>query len=162
VQSGALPITIRPAQQADLDFLVELSTVAFRRYSRRPVRTMLSMLRDPDCEVLVAVEEMRLGFVAVEIRRLGRDFGPWVRPATAHVDAIAVRRSVIGRGIGRLLLQGADDLARTQGAVSIGLFTARDNIRAQHVFHAAGYRVAGSLGEFYAADQEAIAMFKPL
>jgi ribosomal protein S18 acetylase RimI-like enzyme len=44
------------------------------------------------------------------------------------------------RGVGRALMERAERLARETGAVGITLSTAVDNLRAQHLYEATGFR----------------------
>jgi ribosomal protein S18 acetylase RimI-like enzyme len=44
------------------------------------------------------------------------------------------------RGVGRALMERAERLARETGAVGLTLSTAIDNLRAQHLYEATGYR----------------------
>ena len=44
------------------------------------------------------------------------------------------------RGVGRALMERAERLARETGAVGLTLSTAVDNLRAQHLYEATGYR----------------------
>ena len=44
------------------------------------------------------------------------------------------------RGVGRALMERSERLARETGAVGLTLSTAVDNLRAQHLYEATGYR----------------------
>jgi ribosomal protein S18 acetylase RimI-like enzyme len=151
---------IRPARYDDAEFLVELSDRAFRQYLSFARTNMIRMMRNPACAILVAEEQIRLGFAVVHLRTLDRAYGPWSRPTTAHLDAIAVRPSVSGRGVGRRLLAAAEELARARGAISMSLLTAEKNVRAQRLFRSGGFRLVAPLGEVYEDGQKAIAMLK--
>lgn len=157
---------VRLARRDDVPFLVELSAQVFRPYGKNPRGTMISMLRDPHATVLVAEtadeDQIRLGFGVVVLRTLDRDFGPLTRPRTAHLDAIAVRPSLQRRGVGMAILEAAIAKARSEGAISMSLQTAVTNLPAQRLFHAAGFRPLGALGDAYQGGQPILTMMKAL
>jgi ribosomal protein S18 acetylase RimI-like enzyme len=154
---------IRRARPDDTEFLFDLSELVFRHYVAGAGANTKRMLRNPACEVAVAVAgEARLGFVVVHLRTLPRDFGPWKRPSVAHLDAIAVAPKVTGRGFGARLLAHGEEMARAHAAVSMSLLTAVDNEPAKRLFVAAGYQLIAPLGPIYDGGQRGLAMFKPL
>lgn len=158
-----LAATIRLARGDDAEFLVGLSEQVFERYVADAGRGMLRMMRGRASTVLVAeAGELRLGFAVINIRSLGRPFGPWDDPAVANLDAIAVRPTLAGCGLGRLLLVHAEQAARDSGAVSMSLRTAVTNKRAQRLFDRAGYQLVVPIDSAYKDDQRGFAMFKSL
>jgi ribosomal protein S18 acetylase RimI-like enzyme len=166
-----LPTGIRPAQAEDRDFLLSLSERAFRPYADHPDHLMLRMMRNQSGEILIAERALggravksdrRLGFAVISVRHTVGSFGPWSHPSAAHLDAIAVRPHVSGRGVGRRLLMHAEEVARRRGAVSISLLTAVGNERARRLFLGAGYQLITLLDGVYADDQPGLAMLKAL
>jgi ribosomal protein S18 acetylase RimI-like enzyme len=155
---------IRAARADDAEFLVTLSQQAFAPYSDDPGATMRRMMSARRANTIAIAEQRkrRAGFVVVRIEELGRDFGPLVRPSVAHLDAIAVRPNLVGRGIGRQLLEHAEQAAREQGAVSISLLTAESNGPAQRLFRGMGYQSLAPFDDVYADGQRGFAMFKSL
>jgi len=162
-QLAPLAATIRRAERDDMEFLVGLSEQVFHAYARDPARGMLAMIRTPSSTVLVAEDNgRRLGFAVVTLEALGREMGPWRRPVAAHLDAIALRPTLAGCGLGRLLLVHAEAFARDHGAVSMSLLTAQANRRAQRLFDRAGYQLLVPVDAAYKDDQRAYSMWKPL
>jgi ribosomal protein S18 acetylase RimI-like enzyme len=156
-------VVIRPMQADDYDFVVTLSSDVFGAYTWDPVASTLGMLDEPDAAAAVAeLDREPLGFVIVQFERFKRDMGPWKRPVLAHLDAIAVRPELFGRGIGRRLLTHAEELARLRGAVSLSLLTARNNTRARTLFASSGFMAVAPILRAYARRQGGIAMLKPL
>lgn len=161
----ALPIdtTIRPAQDDDEDFLVALSARVFRLYAQDAASAMRRTIRSGRSEIAVAEQNgARIGFVVVALEELGRDYGPLRRPNVAHLDAIAVRPNMSGKGIGRLLLTYAENWARAHGAVSMSLLTAETNVSAQGLFRSAGFHVMATFDDVYVGGQSAHSMLKGL
>jgi len=121
------------------------------------------MMRSRTSEIAVAEHgETRMGFVVVDIKALGRPFGPLKRPSVAHLDAIAVRPNMSSQGIGHRLLAHAEKVARARGAVSLSLLTAETNTEAQRLFRSAGFQVLAPFDNVYADGQRALSMFKSL
>lgn len=160
---SAFEAVVRFARASDASFLVDLGASAFRRYDGDAGGTVLRMLRQPGVEVLVVDSpEGRLGFAVVALRALGRPFGPWERPKVAHLDAIAIRPSARGRGIGERLLAHAEALAKSRGAVTMTLLTAATNVRAQRLFRGAGYTTSALFDGVYRGKERGLSMFKAL
>lgn len=158
-----LDATIRPARVDDEEFLVALSARVFRLYSRDAGSAMRRMMRSRTSEIAVAEHgETRMGFVVVDIKALGRPYGPLKRPSVAHLDAIAVRPNMSSQGIGHRLLAHAEKVARARGAVSLSLLTAETNTEAQRLFRSAGFQVLAPFDNVYADGQRALSMFKSL
>jgi len=158
-----LHASIRPARPDDEDFLVALSVRVFHRYAPDAARAMRRMMRSRTSQIAVAEHgDTRIGFVVVDIRPLGRDFGPFKQPSVAHLDAIAVRPNMSSQGIGQRLLAHAETIARSSGAVTMSLLTAETNTGAQRLFLNAGFQMLARFDETYAGGQRAISMFKAL
>jgi ribosomal protein S18 acetylase RimI-like enzyme len=131
--------------------------------SRDPSQTMRSVLAARDAWVLIAEQDSApLGFVALQLEPLGRDFGPWTSPAAARIEAIAVRSDAQGRGIGRRLVRHAELAARAHGARSLSLATAEKNARARRLFDAAGFMSLTVVEAYYTRGQAAVLMLKAL
>ncbi|MEL7255711.1 MAG: GNAT family N-acetyltransferase [Pseudomonadota bacterium] len=65
---------------------------------------------------------------------------------SAHVGELWVHSDLRGQGIGRALLQKAEDHARTQGCIRIHIETR--NERARALYEACGFRVFGQLDRY--------------
>ncbi len=156
-------ITIRPAAGGDGAFIRELASQAFAAYSRDPRRAIESILAGRGTETLVAeLDSTRVGFVVLQYEQLARDFGPWVRPTAARVDAIAVRVHAQGRGVGRRLLQSAEEAARGRSALSLSLATGETNVPARRLFEAGGFVQFAQLDRYYEGGQAAVLMYRTL
>ncbi len=143
--------------------MATLSLRVFASYSHDPLAALRSMLGERDVLVLVAERgPSRVGFAIVGFEALPRDFGPWTRPTVARLNAIAVTPGMQGRGVGRRLLASVEAAARRRGSVSLSLNTAVGNRRARRLFEPSGFLVVATLDHFYANDQSALAMLKPL
>ena len=57
------------------------------------------------------------------------------------IDELAVARSHRGQGLGRLLLETAEDHFRSAGAAGMQLTVRADNAPARAIYDAAGYRI---------------------
>jgi len=156
-------LTLRPKRASDDEFILSLSERVFAIYSTFPDAAMNSMLRQHGARVAIAeVGRTRVGFIVVSFERLRRDFGPWSRPAIARLDAIAVRPDAQGRGVGRVLLIHAEEIAREHDAVSLTLRTAETNTRARRLFESSGFLTLLALEDNYKDHQRALAMMKLL
>ena len=156
-------ITIRPSTPGDEAFIHDVASAAFAAYSHDPRRAIRSILGDRTAEALVAeVDLLRVGFVVLQYEQLARDFGPWVRPTAARLNAIAVSPQAQGRGIGRRLLERAEAAARGRPSLSLSLATSERNTRARRLFTAAGFVPFARLDRYYAGGQAAVLMHRSL
>jgi ribosomal protein S18 acetylase RimI-like enzyme len=156
-------ITIRPSFDGDEEFVHELGSEVFSAYSYDPRRAISSILAERGTETLVAeLDSLRVGFVVLQYAQLTRDFGPWVRPTAARINAIAVWPHAQGRGIGRRLLESAEEAARGRSSRSLSLATAEENTRARRLFGAGGFVQFARLEHYYAGAQTAVLMHRAL
>lgn len=156
-------ITVRLSRAADAGFLHDLASRVFSAYSRDPRGAIRSILADRGAETLVAeLDGLRAGFVVLQYEQLARDFGPWTKPTAARINAIAVRPDLEGRGIGRRLLESAEEAARARPSRSFSLATAERNTRARRLFEAGGFAPLACLERYYAGGQTAVLMHKAL
>ena len=156
-------MTVRPRTPADDEAIVALSRPSFGKYSQSPERSVWGMMQSRGARTLVAEASGRvLGFAIASFAALDRPFGPWARPLIASLDAIAVRDTAQGGGVGSALLAEVEREARAREAVSLNLRTATTNTRAQALFRRAGFQKAVQLQGFYRGGQSAFAMTKLL
>ena len=156
-------LILRPRRASDDDFIYRLSERVFAPYSIHPMGSLASMLGERGARVVIAEQaHTPVGFYVLGFERLDRPFGPWQRPALARLNAISVLPGLHGRGIGSLLLQHAESVAREDGAISLTLMTAETNTRARRLFNAAGYARLFVLEHAYARGQRGIVMSKVL
>ena len=163
MRKTTIDLSLRPRRPSDDAFIYRLSDRVFSAYSVHPESAMGSMLTEPGARTMIAEHGRKpVGFFVLGLERLGRPFGPFQHPALARLNAISVQPDLHGRGIGRFLLDHAEETARAEGAVSLTLMTADTNGRAQHLFESAGYQRLFVLQHAYARGQRGIVMTKTL
>jgi ribosomal protein S18 acetylase RimI-like enzyme len=156
-------VTIRAACRSDEEFVQDLASQVFSAYSRDPRRAIESILAERCTETLVAeLDSLRVGFAVLQYEQLARDVGPWVRPTAARLDAIAVCPRVHGRGVGRRLLESAEEAARQRPSLSLSLATGERNMRARRLFEGGGFVQLARVERYYAGGQAAILMHRTL
>jgi len=159
---GLDTLVVRPRHPDDDRFILELARRAFALYASAPAQTVVRLVRDPTARTFVATAgELPLGMAVVSVVR-ARPWGPYDDPALSHLDAIAVAPEARRRGIGRALLQRAEQHAAERGAVSMTLMTAIDNHAARRLFRRAGYLELLENDGVYAGGRAAVRMLKPL
>jgi [ribosomal protein S18]-alanine N-acetyltransferase len=145
-------IEILPARRADIATIAELSVEAFGEYARDPHSHAHQLCANPGARTLLARIAGRLVAFAVVSR-----FGP-----NASLDAIAVVPKERGTGLGKVILEAAESVARRDGARFLSLVTADSNLAALDLFLRSGYRVMSRHSRFYPRGQDAVKMVKPL
>lgn len=164
MRKATTDLILRPRRPSDDEFIYRLSERVFAAYSRHPAGSMASMLSERNARVIVAEQEgAEVGFYVLGVERHDRAYGPWQQPSLARLNAISVLPTLHGRGIGALLLDHAEALARDrEGAISMTLMTAESNTRARRLFSSAGYARLFTLDHAYAGGQRGIVMTKLL
>ncbi|HEX6929996.1 MAG TPA: ribosomal protein S18-alanine N-acetyltransferase, partial [Gammaproteobacteria bacterium] len=144
---------IRPATIADLDPLDAIERRCFDsdRLSRRSFRRMITQAH---ADLLVhetggTVE----GYALVLYHKCTH---------LARLYSIAVDPAARGRGLGRQLLQAAEDAALARGCVTLRLEIRSDNLSAANLYHDAGYRQFGTYRDYYEDHADALRMQKSL
>lgn len=156
-------VTVRRRTPADDRFILMLAQPSFGRYSTVPEQSVAAMMNARSAVTLVAeVSHAPIGFAIVSFGMLPRQYGPWLRPALASLDAIAVLEGAQQRGVGRTLLGEVERVASDREAVSIHLRTAVSNKAAQALFRRAGFQTVLQIQSFYRGGQDALAMMKLL
>ena len=154
VPTGGESVELRLGRLEDRDFVVELAVDTFATLGDYRA-TMQSWLDGPDSVAIIANERgERLGFALLAARR-AIGFG---RRPHAELLAIALLARARGRGIGRLLLERAELVARGWDADEMRLHTAGSNLRAQRFFRAAGYEPRVSGTSTYPSGESALAL----
>jgi len=144
---------VRRAGPRDLDALLELEHRVFAtdRLSRRSLR---HLLHAPTAEVLVAEADGRFAGTAIVLFRAGSRL--------ARLYSIAVAPHMGGRGIASLLLDAAEDRARTRKCRAIRLEVHETNHRAISRYHKSGYREFGRHPAYYEDGGDALRFEKPI
>jgi [ribosomal protein S18]-alanine N-acetyltransferase len=79
---------------------------------------------------------------------------------TGHIITIDVSPSARRRGVGSLLLRGAEDRMRANGSRAVGLETAVDNTSALGFYKRYGYSVVRTWPRYYSNGVDALVMRK--
>lgn len=167
MSSRVLPdrAVIRTARWGDKPFLEALSVEVFSRYTKEPLR-LLERMREHGTTLIaehpLAGKPVPLGYVVIEVSGRHAATPHFREPRLAHLSAIAVKPEATGCGLGRQLLEAAEDAAREQGAISMSLLTASTNVIAQSLFRSAGYSPILPVDDAYRNEQDAIRMLKSL
>lgn len=167
MSSRVLPdrAVIRAARAADRPFLEKLSVEVFSRYAANPLRTLQRMREFGTtliAEHTLAGKPIPLGFAVIEVSTRQPAVGEFREPRLAHLSGIAVRPEASGCGIGRQLLEAAEEVAREQGAISMSLLTAKTNVVALALFRSAGYSPILPINDAYIDEQDGLRMLKSL
>jgi ribosomal protein S18 acetylase RimI-like enzyme len=143
-------VEIRPLRPEEHQEAGEVTALAYRQQAE-PASTNPDYLervadvatRAGHALILGAVEDGRvLGSVTVELsdRIPGGHPRPPLDPDQAHVRMLGVHPNVQGRGIGRRLMEGAEEEARLAGKRRITLETTEAMVTAQRLYESMGYR----------------------
>jgi GNAT superfamily N-acetyltransferase len=139
---------IRPAVRADEAAILALAErlAAFGPSTRpaseivgRERRALADALSAPSSgSALFVAEHERLGLVGVVLLDSRRDY--FTDEAHGHVAILAVAQGAEGQGVGRALLQAAEEWARAAGLRRLTLSVFSDNRRAKEVYARQGWR----------------------
>lgn len=147
----ALAPTIRHATPADLDALVDLEYAAFAsdQAERRAIR---HAIRSASMSVLVAVaddasgSEMLVAAATLERRRGTR---------SSRLSSIAVSPTRTGSGLGGIMLEAAEDDARSHGCAALRLEVRADNGAGIRLYERHGYVRFAVIPDYYEDGMEA-------
>lgn len=148
-----MPAEIRTARASDVDDLAAIENAVFQgdRISRRSFRKLIE--RDT-AETFVAESGARIAGYAVVLFRKGS--------GVARLYSIAVAPEFGGSGIGRLLLQKAEDIAFDHDRMMLRLEVREDNGRAVSIYERSGYRRIGREAGYYEDGMAALRYEKTL
>jgi ribosomal protein S18 acetylase RimI-like enzyme len=146
-------VEIRPARASDIDALDAIETAVFTsdRISRRSFRQLIERRT---AETLVAEVDGKAAGYAMVLFRKGS--------GVARLYSIATAPEVAGQGVGRGLLEAAEDTAFDHGRMLLRLEVREDNARAIRIYEAGGYRGIGSEPDYYADGTTALRYEKVL
>ncbi len=146
---------IRSATLKDLDRLVVLENTCFTtdRLSRRQLRYLLtkgkaSLLVEEEAE-----DDSLLGYVAVLFSK---------STSMARLYSIAVRPDVQGKGVGRHLMEAAEDAAWEHQRAYMRAEVRKDNVASLAMFDKLGYRRIGEWDDYYEDHMDAWRLEKRL
>lgn len=152
---AAAGFQIRAAGLQDLEDLLALEQACFDgdRISRRQFRYLLTR---GNARTLVATEPHTpglLGYVMVLFSR---------GTSLARLYSIAVSASARGRGVGRNLVEAAENAARDNTCADLRLEVRRDNTASLALFRQMGYREFGTIEDYYEDHMGALRLQKSL
>ncbi len=145
----------RAAGLEDLEELLALEQACFQgdRISRRQFRYLLTR---GNARTLVATDPHTpglLGYVMVLFSR---------GTSLARLYSIAVSASARGRGVGRNLVEAAENAARDNTCADLRLEVRRDNTASLALFRQMGYREFGTIEDYYEDHMGALRLQKSL
>ncbi len=157
---------IRPAVAADLDGLLALENASFSsdRLTRRQFRYMLARAQavmlvaaatpaaSGGAPGVLAIAAL-LGYVLVLFNRA---------TSVARLYSIAVAAPARGQGVGRALVEAAEQATWDAERAYLRLEIRRDNVPSQRLFEGLGYRRFGALSDYYEDRMEALRYEKQL
>jgi len=155
--AGRPACTIRPGQADDATRLAVLATqVWLHTYATSGISNEIAdyvlaeltpakysaLLHDPSIRVRVAQHGENLaGFAVVKLDSAC----PEAHDSSAELQTLYVQAPFIGTGLGKRLLQDAQDLAHQQGHAALWLTVNTQNHRAKAFYHHHGYRKVGTM-----------------
>ncbi len=144
---------IRNARVQDLSALVEIENLAFDvdRFSRRSFRYLLTKANSVN---LVYEDAGRVWGYVMLLFNTGT--------SVARMYSLAVHPGGRGKGIGKLLIEAAEESTLAQDAISLRLEVRRDNAKAIALYQKMGYRLFGSYPDYYEDHMEALRFEKRL
>lgn len=146
---------LRPATSADLEGLLELERVhGGDAFSRSQLRYLLSRANGATW-IAEAQQECGGTTVTGSVMILYRRLSGW-----AHLYSLTVSPHWQGRGVGRALLERAQEDARSRGLRGMRLEVRSDNARARALYAGAGFLVTGERPHYYHDGCSAILMSK--
>ena len=118
-------------------------------YGRHPTDASLRSYID-NGEMYCLMDQDRIAGMVAVVMHQGEDYRPvsWAEPLADHQVAtlhlLAVCPGYRGRGLGRVILDEAIDLAERNGKRALRLDTLLSNLPAQHMYETAGFSYRGT------------------
>ncbi|MEO6877018.1 MAG: GNAT family N-acetyltransferase [Gemmatimonadaceae bacterium] len=133
-------ITVRIAQAADADVLARLSTqLGYPADSVAMPARLERLERDANARAFVALSgDAVVGMATIHLRYTMNHESP-----IAQLTLLVVDESVRTRGVGRALVQAAEQFARERGAKRINVTTALQRSDAHAFYERIGYVLTG-------------------
>ncbi len=156
VEPPAPEWSLRRARPADVDRIVDIERDGFLHpWSRELIERELGHSWSRillACELAPAGDERVVGYIVF-----------WIVHDEVHVLNVATALEARRRGIGRALMDAAEEEGRARGARLATLEVRRSNAGAIALYRAIGYRQVGIRPNYYAEENEdAIVMVKTL
>ncbi|MGC9060449.1 MAG: GNAT family N-acetyltransferase [Thermoplasmata archaeon] len=145
---------IRPARPSDLPQILRIEEESFEEYLRYKPREMQYLLFEANSEGWVAEIDINIvGYYIILFRKNTR---------VARLYSIATGLKWRGRGVGRVLLQHAEERAIKRGCVEMHLEVKTSNESAIALYKAHGYSISELLPDYYRAGVHGYRMSKRL
>lgn len=144
---------LRSFRASDLGTLSEIDQACFPAGIAYTQQELASFICQPNSRTWVAVGGGDIVGFLVAIRRSNR---------VAHIITIDVVESWRRRGVGRRLMDAAEDWAARLGLQSIHLETSEENTTAQQFYEARGYAKVRKVDHYYGNGATAWVMVKKL
>jgi ribosomal-protein-alanine N-acetyltransferase len=143
---------VREAALVDLDDLMRIEEESFQ--DERFSRELLEMfVKEEEFDTLVAeTDGSVIGYAAAYTE-------PGVK---TRVLSLAVEKRCRGRGIGRRLMHEIEHRAKTLRSGSVTLEVRITNLAAVNLYMEEGYRIRGTITDYYAKGEDAFYMEKKL
>jgi ribosomal protein S18 acetylase RimI-like enzyme len=128
-------ILIRPATPADAPALARMNA-AFNGVSdpAEQIAARLAACADFETPILAELDGQAIGFACVRVVPCVLYAEPYAELTELYVD-----REHRHQGIGRALIEQAEQLARSRGAADVIIMTSVSNAAAQALYRSAGY-----------------------
>ena len=171
-ERAVMPFSLRPMEWADLDQVAAMEREAFP--TLWPPTSYSREMRNKQAEYVVCVQEgehvsapyspprrgldrlFRRGGAPqmVQRERLAGFVGLWYMAGEAHIVAIAVRGSMQGQGLGKLLLTGAIEMAQRRAQQVVTLEARVSNHPAKSLYAKYGFKEVGIRRRYYSDNNE--------
>jgi len=148
-----IPPEIRPARATDVPALTALENTVFDT-DRISARSFRRFIASGTAEILIAEKDGAIAGYFVLLFRRGT--------AMARLYSIAVSPAMTGRGIGRLLLEAAEEAAFRHERMLLRLEVREDNHSAISLYRKHGYRPIGKYLDYYEDHADALRFEKTL
>jgi ribosomal protein S18 acetylase RimI-like enzyme len=135
IQRSSEPDPVRVAAASDIERLLQLEECCFAgdRLSRRSFRRLLAK----DTSATLVSEH---GYLILLFRRSSK---------VARIYSVAVDPGARGRGLGRVLIERAEAVARARGRNTMQLEVRVDNDAAIRLYETLGYRSSAQFENYY-------------
>jgi [ribosomal protein S18]-alanine N-acetyltransferase len=153
-------IRLRSFQKGDLPQLHELDQICFPRGISYSIAELKYFLVNPRCLCWIAEDaediELKLaGFIIVERLRRASEM-------SGHIITIDVRPEARRHGVGKLLMQAAEERLKSEGANWLTLEVAVDNGAARAFYGCMGFYRTGRIPGYYPGKLDAEVMEKAI
>jgi len=143
-------IEIRPFAKEDLDSIYEIEVASFSI-----PWTKEDLYRD------AIANNLSIYLVAVYEKHIVGYAGMWHVVTEGHITNIAVAENFRKIGVGQLLIEGLEHIAREKEMMGLTLEVRMNNTAAQRLYIKNGYKVEGIRKNYYADTREdALIMWK--